>query len=144
MTSAFREYPAAVLDVHDGDTVHLDVDVGFSTHSHQHVRLLGIQCPEVAGTGVSPDEKAAGVRARLALHAMLQLGPITVRTFKNDQEDGRGRYLGILFVDAPEGRLECNAKLLMAGHAVAYDGKGKAPKWGSEEWSRLVRAARGA
>lgn len=46
-----RVYPLArLLDVHDGDTVKLDVDLGFSTHAYIWLRLRGVRAPELATT----------------------------------------------------------------------------------------------
>jgi hypothetical protein len=47
-----RGYPLAwVLDVHDGDTIKLDVDVGFGTHRWVWVRLRKVRCPELREPG---------------------------------------------------------------------------------------------
>ena len=59
------EYKATITDVHDGDTVTADVDLGFHTWIHEEkFRLLGIDAPEVTGA-----TKAAGIVARDACAA---------------------------------------------------------------------------
>lgn len=127
-------YAALVVSIHDGDTVRLAIDVGFEIRHTTTVRLLGIQAPEVGGAGITPEEKAAGIRAREALADMLDGGAVVVRTRKDTQE-GRGRYLATLYVVQPDGtwRDVC-AQLVADGHATPYDGKGKAPKWTPEGW----------
>lgn len=42
-------YEARVLRVVDGDTLKVDVDLGFGVHYCATVRLLGINCPEAHG-----------------------------------------------------------------------------------------------
>ena len=43
---AIYEYRAKCIRVIDGDTVHLEVDLGFRMSCHHHFRLLGIDTPE--------------------------------------------------------------------------------------------------
>lgn len=46
------EWPyARLVDIHDGDTVRLDVDQGFSVHSYQWIRLLDVWAPELNEEG---------------------------------------------------------------------------------------------
>ena len=131
-------YGALVASIHDGDTVRASVDLGFEIRSTWTLRLLGIQCPEVGGPNVSADEKAAGIRAREALADLLDGGAVVVRT-KRDTQEGRGRYLATLYVVQPDGQwLDVCQQLVLDGHAVAYDGKGKAPKWTPEGWRVAV------
>lgn len=52
-------YRAALVRVIDGDTYELDIDLGFHVTMREHVRLLGIDCPE-HGT---PEGDAATVAA---------------------------------------------------------------------------------
>ena len=39
-------YEAKVTRVVDGDTVDCDIDLGFGIHTHQRIRLAGINAPE--------------------------------------------------------------------------------------------------
>ena len=41
-------YAFSLVKVHDGDTVHVDVDCGFHVHYRTKIRFLGINCPELA------------------------------------------------------------------------------------------------
>ena len=129
-------YAARVVSSHDADTVGLAIDAGLGVTVHESCRLLGIQAAEVGGPNVSPEEKAAGFAARDRLRAILDAAgnAVIVRT-KKDTREGRGRYLATLFVVEPDGswRDVCQ-QLVDEGHAVAYDGKSKAPKWTPEGW----------
>ena len=46
----FGPYPAIVRSWHDGDTCHLDVDLGFAAHlvDYPSCRIFGINAPELA------------------------------------------------------------------------------------------------
>jgi micrococcal nuclease len=109
------EYQATVVDVIDGDTVRLDVDLGFSIRQRMALRLYGINAPEMVGA-----TKAAGVLARLFLMAMFPLdGRVTIRTFK-DKTDKYGRILADIFTQ--NDLVPVSKRMVDAGHAVAYHG----------------------
>ncbi|MCA1572472.1 MAG: thermonuclease family protein [Chloroflexi bacterium] len=101
------EYSARLIRVIDGDTVHLDVDLGFDVKRRDSFRLYGIDTPELP----TPEGKAAAAR----LVELLAAGPIILRTVK-DKREKFGRYLGLLEVD----RVDVNARLVEEGHAVLY------------------------
>lgn len=104
-------YGARVVRVVDGDTIDVDVNLGFSAHLFQRIRLLGINCPE-HGT---PEGTAATAytTAWIAEH-----GPdFTLRT-ELDRREKFGRILGVLIA----GPRTLNDDLVTAGHAIAYDG----------------------
>jgi len=103
------EYAAQVLDVYDGDTIHVEVDLGCDIDTRLTVRLAGINAPELA-------VKPAGPDARDFLAATLGAGAITLRTIK-DRREKYGRYLGILIL--PDGT-NVNDLMVSSGHAVVY------------------------
>ena len=108
-------YDAVLVDVHDGDTVTLDVDLGFSTTRRMHVRLFGINSPEM-----STD---AGMPAREHLRSLLR-GPGLVLMSIKDRADKYGdRYLGILWI----GNKNMNQQMVDDGFAKSWDGKGVKP-----------------
>jgi endonuclease YncB( thermonuclease family) len=91
---------AQVTDVHDGDTLKLDVDLGFSTHEHVWVRLLDVRAPELSeplgqlARGDVQDwlvEHAPDGRVQLTTYRTSQ--PLEIR-FKNSFT----RYLGVVSV----------------------------------------------
>lgn len=129
-------YDARVLSVHDGDTMRVTIDLGCGVAFTDNVRLLGIQCPEVGGAGVTADEKVAGGAARDRLRDLVYAAGdrVVVRT-KKDAREGRGRYLATVFAVGPDGMwTDLCQQLVDEGHAVAYDGRGRAPKWTPEGW----------
>lgn len=128
-------YAARVVSVHDADTIRAYIDFGFEAGQVHTLRLLGIQAPEVGGANVSDAEKAAGIAARDVLAGLLlnAVGRVFVKT-KKDTQEGRGRYLATIFLAQEGGLFDVNALLVAEGHAVAYDGRGKAPKWTPTGW----------
>lgn len=111
-------YACTVLRVVDGDTLDLMIDLGFSIHIKQRVRLYGINCPETRTR--DKKEKAAGLAAKSFVLEWLRKTPeITVRTHK----DKKGKFGRILAdICGPEGTATLNTKLVITGHAVVYLG----------------------
>lgn len=104
------EYSATVLKVVDGDTVHLDVDLGLDQRRRLSVRLYGINSPEMN----TAEGKAA--REHLVVLVFGGAGPqVTVRTYK-DRTEKYGRYLGTLLKDG----VDLNERMVADGHAVVY------------------------
>ncbi|MFI0967102.1 thermonuclease family protein [Streptomyces sp. NPDC021080] len=109
-------YQATVLRVVDGDTLDLQLDLGFGVFTCQRVRLLGVNAAE-HGTELG-DKATAFVKAWVAEH-----GPtFTVRTQK-DKREKYGRYLATVLSSAED----LGQALIDAGLAVAYDGTGPRP-----------------
>jgi len=78
------EYMAKVVDVYDGDTVRVDIDLGFGLHmKNQKVRFMGLDTPEVRG-----EERPEGLVARDFVRDMILGKPVMLRTFK----DAKGKY----------------------------------------------------
>lgn len=127
------EYQGVVLDIIDGDSLRLDIDLGLSIRSKQVVRLRGIDAPEMVG----PTHEA-GVAAKMALSGFVPVGArVLVRTHK-DKREKWGRYLADVwpigtssgvtpigdkstFAEELVGR-SASDFMLASGHAVAYDG----------------------
>jgi micrococcal nuclease len=105
-------YAARVVKVVDGDTLDLDVDLGFGIWVHQRVRLASLNCPE-HGT---PEGEAATSYTR---NWLAQHEPQLVLRTQKDAREKFGRYLGTVL----DGTASLNADLLATGHAVPYDGR---------------------
>lgn len=102
------EYRAEVIDVIDGDTIRVRVDLGFSTFLVATLRLVGIDTPE--------RHTNEGQRAWEYLKDLLAAGRVTVQTMRTEKY---GRYLAN--VRDPAGR-SVNELLVEAGHAKPYHG----------------------
>lgn len=109
------EYAAKLVRVVDGDTIWVDIDLGFRVWYRAEVRLAGINCPESTSD-------AGRVATRAAEGWWEQEGPnVTIKTSKPDKY---GRWLAQ--VVARSGR-DLAADLIAAGHAVSWNGKGARP-----------------
>lgn len=59
MLASLYNYQAKLVRVVDGDTLEVDLDMGFKTWKRVFLRLQGINCPESRG-----ETKVAGLAAR--------------------------------------------------------------------------------
>src|SRR5690242_17733723 len=102
-------YKATVLRVVDGDTVDIEIDLGFDIRTVQRVRLAGLNAPE--------KNTDAGMQAKLWLVDRLWIGAqVTVRSDKPGGGDKYGRYLATI-IDGKDGDRSVNDALLASGHA---------------------------
>lgn len=103
--------PAAA---YDGDTIRLDIDLGFGVWiSNQPFRLHGIDAFELGDPG--------GKEARTALHKLAPAHADLLAITYKDSKEKYGRYLADLY-DPFDLVTSINQKLIDAGHAVPYSG----------------------
>jgi micrococcal nuclease len=88
-------YRATYLANYDGDTIDLNVDLGFQIAVTIRVRLLGVDTPELRG--VDEAEKTRGLRAKEFTREFLEGKEVVVRTYK-DKKGKYGRWLAELWV----------------------------------------------
>jgi len=128
MTERFRmipvfQYAAQFLEAIDGDTVKLQIDQGLYNFAIRHVRILGINCPEMKGP-----TKADGIRAKEATEWWFANHSKIVIATKPDprqQTDDFGRWLAFVWGDNAVGEQEELGKyLLETNNAVVYWPKG--------------------
>jgi endonuclease YncB( thermonuclease family) len=113
--TTFGPYPAKVLDWHDGDTAHIDVDLGFSQRAAAYTldghpvlscRVYGINAPELSTDA-----------GKTALAYVEQLCPpgTFVTVVSHGWDKYGGRWDGAITL--PDGR-DVAAEMLASGHAV--------------------------
>jgi micrococcal nuclease len=109
----------------DGDTIDVNIDLGFSVWHKARVRMLGIDTPESRTRNL--EEKALGLASKARLKELLKGQKLDIECSK---EKGKfGRVLGIVFATDKEGnRIDCNNQLCIEGHARPYFG-GKKEAW---------------
>lgn len=113
------EYNCKIVRVVDGDTVDVDIDLGFDTwRCGERIRLYGVDTPECRTR--DDEEKAAGLLAKKFVENMLHVGG----TYKlTTREKGKfGRYLGVIKVAAD---ITINTALVTEHLAVPYMGQSK-------------------
>ena len=114
------EYKCKVVRVVDGDTVDVDIDLGFGmTYKKQRVRMLGIDTPESRTRDLV--EKKFGKASKAHLKEILER-PFDIELVSHDK--GKfGRILGELFHKGNE--VSINQQMVNDHHAVSYAGGNK-------------------
>jgi len=118
------EYKVKVIKVVDGDTVDVDIDLGFGVVlSDERVRIMGIDTPESRTR--DKVEKVFGLASKARLKALLGKTAILKTQINKNGEDMKGKFGRILgdFVSV-DGRMVTDI-LVEEGHAVAYFGGSK-------------------
>ena len=118
-------YTYRVRKVHkvvDGDTIDVDIDLGFNVSYYQRVRLAGIDTPESRTT--DKYEKELGLEVKKKLGELLaNAKDVVIRTEKPDSTEKYGRILGWLYLDGAEKSV--NEALIASGYAWEYMGDTK-------------------
>ena len=113
------EYRCTITRVVDGDTVDVDIDLGFGIWMrNERIRLFGIDTPESRTRDL--EEKKYGLAAKDFLIKWTNAGDVTLKTQK-DAEGKFGRILGELWY----GDVNINQLMIDEHHAVAYHGQSK-------------------
>ena len=111
-----------VLKVVDGDTIDVDIDLGFDISYTQRVRLAGIDTPESRTTDKA--EKALGLEVKDRLKKAIDAAKdVVIKTEKPDSSEKYGRILGWVFLDGATKSI--NEQLIDEGYAWAYMGETK-------------------
>ena len=118
------EYKCIVVNVVDGDTVDVDIDLGFGVWLHkERVRMFGIDTPESRTRDL--EEKKYGLAAKKFLTGMLDDdGGIILKTHK-DKTGKFGRILGELWRTTNYADQSINNYMIDKHHAVMYLGQSK-------------------
>jgi len=114
-------YRATVVRVVDGDTIRLDIDLGFDIIlNNQSVRLYRVDTPECRTRDLK--EKAAGLLAKSVVKGLVDQGSKVVIKTSLDTKGKFGRILGTIITD--EG-VNINEHLIDNNYAVEYYGQSK-------------------
>jgi micrococcal nuclease len=114
-------YRATVVRVVDGDTIRLDIDLGFDIIlNNQSVRLYRVDTPECRTRDLK--EKAAGLLAKSVVKGFVDQGSKVVIKTSLDTKGKFGRILGTIITD--EG-VNINEHLIDNNYAVEYYGQSK-------------------
>ncbi len=107
-------YKALVKSIYDGDTIRVDIDLGFGViFSDQSIRLLGVDTPEIRG-----EQRLQGLVSRNFVVERIPVGSyITIDTIK-DRKEKFGRYLGTIYYGEEQKNL--NEELIQSGMAEPY------------------------
>ena len=118
------EYKCKVNKVIDGDTVDVDIDLGFGVVlTDERVRIMGIDTPESRTR--DKVEKLFGLASKKRLKELLAKYCVLKTEINKNGEDMKGKFGRVLgdFV-ATDGRMITDI-LIEEGYAVAYHGQSK-------------------
>ena len=119
MNDNFYFYKAKVISVYDGDTITVDIDLGFNVTLHkQKIRLFGIDTPELRGL-----EREQGLISKKWLEDKILGKDIILESIK-DKTGKYGRILGIIYTldetnDKPQ-YININEQIINLGLGEIY------------------------
>ena len=118
------EYKCNIIKIVDGDTVDVDLDLGFGVWLRdERVRIMGIDTPESRTSDKM--EKIFGLAAKERLSSLLGAEAILLSKMKSNGDNMKGKFGRILGdFRTSQGDL-LTSKLMKEGHAVAYSGGNK-------------------
>ena len=114
------KYRCIIVRVVDGDTVDVDIDLGFGIWlKKQRIRLFGVDTPESRTRDL--EEKKYGLLAKEFVKSYLQKDSEQILQTKTDERGKFGRILGEFVADDTT----VNQLLIDTHNAVAYHGQSK-------------------
>lgn len=117
------EYRARVVDIIDGDTVDVDIDLGFDIIlRNERVRIIGIDTPESRTR--DRVEKLFGKLASKRVKELLEGDVVLCTRLNKEGEDMRGKF-GRVLGDFKIGDKLLTEILIEEGYAAAYNGGSK-------------------
>ena len=122
------EYKCKVIKVVDGDTVDVDIELGFGiVLTDERVRVMGIDTPESRTSDKVEDLFGEAAKARVKELMEGEVILITQEDKHGEDMKGKfGRILGDFYVERYEGKREKLTEVMIdEGHCVPYFGGSK-------------------
>jgi micrococcal nuclease len=135
------QYKCKIIKVLDGDTVDIDLDLGFKIIlANQRVRMAGVDTPESRTT--IAEEKVRGQLSKKKLAEKLPVGSWQIiETQKPDSNDDKfGRILGVFIL---EDGTRVNDWLIQNNYAVPYKGENKELTQAEHQANKKILIERG-
>jgi len=123
------EYRTKLIKVVDGDTVDVDIDLGFGVWlKDERVRIMGIDTPESRTS--DKVEKLFGLAAKKRLKELLGPNPVLKTQVAKDGEDMKGKFGRILgdfdvYCPVTDAWRPVTSVMSEEGHCVPYYGGSK-------------------
>ena len=120
------EYRCKIVKVIDGDTVDVDIDLGFGVWLHkERVRLYGIDTPESRTRDL--EEKKYGLMAKELVQTLMPVGSTQTLITEKDKSGKFGRILGKFKVHEPhlDRYVILNEFMIDNWYGVRYYGQSK-------------------
>ena len=91
-------YKCKILNVVDGDTIDIELDLGFNIKMKERVRLIGVDTPEVYGPNAEPAGQVASQFVKEWLEKRQKNNDMfEYHSIKYDAKDKYGRSLGYIY-----------------------------------------------
>jgi micrococcal nuclease len=135
------QYKCKINKVLDGDTVDIDLDLGFNiVLANQRVRMAGVDTPESRTT--NKEEKPRGLLSKKKLAEKLPVGSWQIiETQRSDNNDDKfGRILGVFIL---EDGTKVNDWLIKNNYAVPYKGENKELTQAEHQANKKILMERG-
>ena len=135
------QYKCKINKVLDGDTVDIDLDLGFNIIlANQRVRMAGVDTPE--SRTANKEEKPRGLLSKKKLGEKLPVGSWQIiETQRSDNNDDKfGRILGVFIL---EDGTKVNDWLIKNNYAVAYKGENKELTQAEHQANKKILMERG-
>jgi micrococcal nuclease len=118
------EYSCKILRVVDGDTVDVDIDLGFGVWMHkQRIRMYGIDTPESRTRDL--EEKHYGLMAKEIVKKWIPEGSTQTLITEKDDKGKYGRILGKFKITFEEEDTTLNEWMIRNRYGVEYFGQSK-------------------
>ena len=118
----FEYYVKKVTNIVDGDTIDVDIDLGFDISFSSRVRLAGIDTPESRTSDKA--EKILGLESKEYLKSKIKdAKSVVIKTEKMDSSEKYGRILGWVYLDGSS--VSINEQMISEGYAWGYMGETK-------------------
>ena len=123
------EYRATIVKIVDGDTVDVDIDLGFNVVlQDERVRIAGIDTPESRTRDL--EEKKFGLAAKARVKQLLGKTCVLLTQINKNGEDMKGKFGRILgdfkvYDGTTDSWKLLTSILISEGHAVPYHGQNK-------------------
>tara|TARA_R110000803_G_scaffold181459_1_gene243855 strand:+ start:324 stop:764 length:441 start_codon:yes stop_codon:yes gene_type:complete len=123
------EYRATIVKIIDGDTVDVDIDLGFNVVlQDERVRIAGIDTPESRTRDL--EEKKFGLAAKARVKQLLGKTCVLKTQINKNGEDMKGKFGRILgdfnvYDSTTDSWKLLTSILISEGHAVPYHGQNK-------------------
>jgi len=135
------QYKCKINKVLDGDTVDIDLDLGFNiVLANQRVRMAGVDTPE--SRTANKEEKPRGLLSKKKLAEKLPVGSWQIiETQRSDNNDDKfGRILGVFIL---EDGTQVNDWLIKNNYAVPYKGDNKELTQADHQVNKKILMERG-
>lgn len=118
------QYSVKLIKVVDGDTLDLEVDLGFKVFKKERFRLYGVNTPEIFGVKKDSEEYQKGLAAKEFVEKWFaQPGNFFIESFDGkhlESQDKYGRWLANVCLVSSTGTHFLNDELVSLGLAERY------------------------